>query len=218
LRRRAVIGILGVSATAILSALVLWRSMVNPESLGQFGLIGVFVASLLGHLTVVAKDMFLPMYLSLTSTYHPVALGLAAGTGAALGEVATYVLGWGIAESVGDQRSQTENKIVNWIRRYGLWAVLLVASTPLPDTPIVLIAGSNRLPFRKLLVAELLGKTTLYSVGAVFGGFVFNGLVGVFGGLATSLFTVAVSILFCVGITWERSRELILGWFDSLLH
>jgi membrane protein YqaA with SNARE-associated domain len=210
-------GILGVSATAILSALVLWRSMVNPESLGQFGLIGVFVASLLGHLTVVAKDMFLPMYLSLTSTYHPGALGLAAGTGAALGEVATYVLGWGIAETVGDERSQAENKLADWIRRYGLWAVLLVASTPLPDTPIVLIAGSNRLPFKKLFVAEFLGKTTLYSVGAVFGGFVFNGLVGVFGGLATSLFTVAVSILFCVGITWERSRELILGWFDSLL-
>ena len=217
MRNRAVIGILGVSATAILSALVLWRSMVNPESLGQFGLIGVFVASLLGHLTVVAKDMFLPMYLSLTSTYHPGALGLAAGSGAALGEVATYVLGWGIAETVGDERSQTENRLADWIRRYGLWAVLLVASTPLPDTPIVLIAGSNRLPFKKLLFAELLGKTTLYSVGAVFGGFVFNGLVGVFGGLATSLFTVAVSILFCIGITWERSRELILGWFDRLL-
>lgn len=217
MRRRAVIGILGVSATAVLSALVLWRSMVDPDSLGRLGLIGVFVASLLGHLTVVAKDMFLPMYLSLTSTYHPGALGLAAGTGVALGEVATYILGWGIAESVEDERIKTENRLADWIRRYGLWAVLLVASTLLPDTPIVLIAGSNRLPFKKLLVAELLGKTTLYSVGAAFGGFVFNGLVGVFGSLATSLFTVAVSILFCIGITWERSRELILGWFDSLL-
>jgi membrane protein YqaA with SNARE-associated domain len=218
MRRRAVIGILGVSAMAILSALILWRSMVDPNSLGQLGLIGVFLASLLGHLTVVAKDMFLPMYLSLTSTYHPAALGLAAGTGAALGEVATYVLGWGIAETVGDERSQTENKLADWIRRYGLWAVLLVASTPLPDTPIVLIAGSNRLPIGKLLVAELLGKTTLYSIGAVFGGYVFNGLVGVFGGLATSILTVVVSILFCIGITWSKSRELILGWFDSLLH
>jgi membrane protein YqaA with SNARE-associated domain len=162
--------------------------------------------------------MFLPMYLSLTSTYHPAALGLAAGTGAALGEVATYVLGWGIAETVGDEQSQTENKLAEWIRRYGLWAVLLVASTPLPDTPIVLIAGSNRLPIGKLLVAELLGKTTLYSVGAVFGGYVFNGLVGAFGGLATSILIVVVSILFCVGITWDKSRELIIGWFDSLLH
>jgi membrane protein YqaA with SNARE-associated domain len=218
LRSRAFIGILGVSATAILSALILWRSMVDPNSLGQFGLIGVFLASLLGHLTVVAKDMFLPMYLSLTSTYHPAALGLAAGTGAALGEVATYVLGWGIAETVGDERSQTENKLADWFRRYGLWAVLLVASTPLPDTPIVLIAGSNRLPIGRLLVAELLGKTTLYSVGAVFGGYVFNGLVGAFGGLATSILTVVVSILFCIGITWGKSRELILGWFDSLLR
>ena len=218
MRSRAVIGILGVSTTAILSALILWRSMVDPSSMGKLGLIGVFMASLLGHLTVVAKDMFLPMYLSLTSTYHPAALGLAAGTGAALGEVATYVLGWGIAETVGDGRSQTENKLADWIRRYGLWAVLLVASTPLPDTPIVLIAGSNRLPIGRLLIAELLGKTTLYSVGAIFGGYVFNGLVGVFGGLATSFLLVVVSILFCIGITWSKSRELILGWFDSLIR
>lgn len=217
MRQIAVISILGVSATAFISALVLWLLMVDPSRLVTLGLVGVFSASLFGHLTVVAKDMFIPMYLPLTSIYHPLILGVTAGAGAALGEVTTYLLGWGIAETVRDEQNQKEGRLANWFKSYGLWAVLLVAVTPLPDTPLVLLAGSNRLPFGKLLLAECLGKMTLYSIGAVVGGFVFNGLIGIVGGLAASLITAAASILFCIMIAWGKGREKIFGWLDSLL-
>ena len=176
MRSRAVISIMVVSATAVLSAAILWRLMVDPSSLGQLGLLGVFTASMLSHLTVVGRDMFVPMYLPLTSLYPPVALGAAAGVGAALGEVTTYLLGWGIAESLKENSGNVENRLTRWIKRYGLWAILLVAATPLPDTPIVLIAGSSRLHIGKLFLAECIGKTALYSLGAVVGGAFFTGL------------------------------------------
>jgi membrane protein YqaA with SNARE-associated domain len=217
MRSRAVISILVVSATAVLSATVLWRLMVDPSSLGRMGLVGVFLSSMLSHLTVVGRDMFVPMYLPLTSLYHPVALGAAAGVGAALGEVTTYLLGWGIAESLKDNSGRLENRLAGWIRRYGLWAVLLVAATPLPDTPIVLIAGSSRLHIGKLFLAECLGKTALYSLGAVVGGTVFTGLSDMFGGLAASLIVVSASILFCVLVAWDRGRAILFGWFERLL-
>ncbi len=217
MRSRAVVSILVVSATAVLSAAVLWRLIIDPGSLGQLGLLGVFMSSMLSHLTVVGRDMFVPMYLPLTSLYHPVALGAAAGVGAAFGEVTTYLLGWGIAESLKDNSGHMENRLANWIRRYGLWAILLVAATPLPDTPIVLIAGSSRLHIGKLFLAECVGKTALYSIGAVVGGVFFTMLSDMLGGLAASLIIVSASILFCVLIAWDRGRVLLFGWFERFL-
>lgn len=215
MRRRALISIMAVVFTVAISMIVLWRWTVDPASLGQIGLGSVFIVSLVSHLTIVARDMFVPIYLPLASIYHPLLLGSAAGCGAALGELTTYLLGWGVAESLEDSGGE-ESRLARWIRRYGLWAVLLVSSTPLPDTPIVLLAGSSRLHLGKLLVVEIVGKTALYSLGAVVGGFVFMGLLGAVGGLWASVLMVLGSLVFCVLVTWKRSRDLIFGWFERL--
>ena len=121
-----------------------------------------------------------------------------------------------MAESIEGGQTDDDNRLTRWIKQYGLWAVLLVAVTPLPDTPIVLLAGSNRLPFGKLFLVECVGKTALYSLGAVVGGFVFTGLTSVVGSLIASLLMVVASLIFCVLVTWKRSRNFIFGWFERL--
>lgn len=216
MNRRGWMSILGVVVIALISGALLWRLMVQGEALGRLGLIGVFTASMLSHLTVVARDMFIPLYLPLASVYHPVVLGSAAGTGAAIGEVTTYFLGWGVAESM-EKMSGTEDKIAKWIKKYGLWAVLLVALTPLPDTPIVILAGSRKLPFRRLLAVEVMGKSALYSVGAVVGGAVYGGLESSLGTVVASGLMVVGSLVFCVAVTWKPSRDWIFGWMEKLI-
>ncbi len=217
MRSRAVVSIVAVAVVAVLSGVVLWRWTIDPETLGQFGLGGIFLASMLSHLTVVARDMFIPMFLPLASVYNPLVLGASAGIGAAIGEITTYFLGWGVAETIQENQGE-EDRLTKWIRRYGLWAVLLVAVTPLPDTPIILLAGSNKLPFGKLFVVECIGKTALYSVGGGVGGVVFTGLRGAVGGIAASALMVAGSLLFCILVTWKKSRDLIFGWFERLFR
>jgi len=217
MKRRAVVSILIVSVMAALSGTVLWLLMVDPNNLRELGLMGVFIASMLSHLTVVGRNIFLPMYLPLASLYHPLVIGGTAGVGAGLGEVTTYALGWSIAESLKDKSGYVESRLAGWIRRYGLWAILLVASTPLPDTPLVLIAGSNKLHLGKLFLVECIGKTTLYSVGAVVGGTLFIGLSDLMGNLAASLMVVFASIVFCVLVMWERGRALLFGWLERFL-
>jgi membrane protein YqaA with SNARE-associated domain len=215
LRKKAVVSILAVVAVAVLSGVVLWRWSTDPDQLGQFGLGGIFLASMLSHLTIVARDMFIPMFLPLATVYHPLVLGASAGIGAAIGELTTYLLGWGVAESIQEGQSD-DNRLARWIRKYGLWAVLLVAVTPLPDTPIILLAGSSKLPFKKLFLVECVGKTTLYSIGAVVGGVVFTELTGAFGTIAASALMVIGSLVFCVLVSWKKSRNLIFGWFERL--
>ena len=216
MKRRAIYSILGVIVVALISGWLLWKLMIQGDSLGQLGLIGVGIAAMLSHLTVVARDMFVPLFLPLASVYHPVILGTAAGTGAAIGEVTTYFLGWGVAESL-EPLSESEDRIARWINKYGLWAVLMVALTPLPDTPIVILAGSRKLPFTKLAVVEIIGKSTLYSVGALMGGLVYSGLENTIGTVLASALMVIGSLIFSIAVTWKPTRDLIFGWMEKLV-
>lgn len=216
MKRKAALSILGVITVAAISGGLLWKLMVQGDSLGQLGLIGVLIAAMLSHLTVVARDMFIPLFLPLASVYHPIILGTAAGTGAAIGEVTTYFLGWGVAESL-EEMSDDEDRIARWINKYGLWAVLLVALTPLPDTPIVILAGSRKLPFGKLAVVEVVGKSILYSVGAVMGGMVYGGLENTLGTVVASALMVIGSLIFSIAVTWKPSRDWIFGWMEKLV-
>jgi membrane protein YqaA with SNARE-associated domain len=216
LKRQAIFSIIGVVIVALISGSLLWRLMIRGDNLGRLGLLGVLLAAMLSHLTIVARDMFFPLFLPLASIYHPVVLGAAAGTGAAIGEVTTYFLGWGIAESI-DHPTESEDRIARWINKYGLWAVLLVALTPLPDTPIVILAGSRKLPFGKLTIVEILGKSTLYSVAALMGGLVYSGLEDTVGTVIASIFIVVASLVFSIVVTWKPSRDLIFGWMEKLV-
>ena len=74
LKRQAVISIIGVITVALLSGGLLYRLMIQGDSLGNLGLIGVLIAAMLSHLTVVARDMFLPLFLPLASVYNPIIL------------------------------------------------------------------------------------------------------------------------------------------------
>lgn len=216
LKRQAIFSVIGVVIVALISGSLLWRLMIRGDNLGSLGLLGVFLAAMLSHLTIVARDMFIPLFLPLASIYHPVVLGAAAGTGAAIGEVTTYFLGWGIAESI-DHSTESEDRIARWINKYGLWAILLVALTPLPDTPIVILAGSRKLPFSKLAIVEILGKSTLYSVAALMGGLVYSGLEDTVGTVIASIFIVVASLVFSIAVTWKPSRDLIFGWMEKLV-
>ncbi len=216
MRKQAIVSFIGVISVAVISFLLLWRLMIQGNSLNQLGLIGVFIASMLSHLTVVARDMFIPLFLPLASVYHPITLGTCAGTGAAIGEVTTYFLGWGVAESI-NPPSKTEDKIAKWINKYGLWAVLLVAITPLPDTPIVILAGSRKLPFTKLALAEIIGKSTLYSIAALMGGIIYNNLEDTVGTIIASSLLVIGSLIFSIAVTWKPSRDKIFNYIENLI-
>jgi membrane protein YqaA with SNARE-associated domain len=216
LKTKAVVSVLGVSATAIISGLLLWGMLFGGEDITSLGLGGIFLASMLSHLTMVARDLFVPLFIPLTALYHPVLLGFSAGVGGAIGDVSAYALGWGVSESL-EGKNKTEDLVDRWVSKYGLWAILVVAATPLPDLPIVMLAGSRRLPLKKLLVIEAAGKTALYSVGAFFGGRVFEVLIGAVGSLTASALLVVASIAFTFLITWGPSRDYIFGLIEKFV-
>lgn len=217
MNKRAILTIGGVAATALVSGYLLLLLFTDSSRLEAMGLGGIFAASMLSHATMVARDIFVPAFLALTPFYHPIILGTCAGLGGAVGDVIPYLLGLGVAETVEKTGSKSEALVDKWIKKYGLWAVLVVAMTPLPDLPVVMLAGTRRLPLTKLLALEAVGKTVLYSVGAYVGGWVFELLIGAVGSWLASVGIVVGSIVFSVALTWPPSRDWLFGILDSLI-
>ncbi|MGQ9679371.1 MAG: VTT domain-containing protein [Candidatus Bathyarchaeia archaeon] len=215
-RVRACISILIVVSVAIISGIVLWKTMIDEASLGELGLVGVFLSAIFSHMTIIARDFFMPLFLTLTNVYNPILIGVVTGWGGAIGDVTAYFLGWGVSEAVIEDYK--EDRLSRWIKKYGLWVILLFSITPLPDTPIVILAGSNRLSFKKLLIAQGVGKMMLYSLGAIIGGLLYTELIISFGKIYASVLIVALSVIFCALLSWKKSREKILRGLEGLIH
>jgi membrane protein YqaA with SNARE-associated domain len=216
MRKRAIVNITAVILTAVISAIILYQTLFAGHLLQEAGLLGIFLASMFSHLTVIGRDMFVPAFINLMKYYNPVVLGFSAGLGAAIGEVTTYYWGMGIQEAF---KEDSQSQIVKrWIGKYGFVAILLVAASPLPDTPIVLLAGTTRFPFRKFLIIQMIGKTTYYSLGAVVGGAIFQGLSSFMEEWVLSAVVLAGSIVLCVMASWSKSREWILRLLRKILH
>ncbi|MBS7620285.1 VTT domain-containing protein [Candidatus Bathyarchaeota archaeon] len=212
---RGYIGIVGAFSVATISSIVLWKTVIDDSSLGEFGLLGVFLAAVFSHTTIVLKDLFMPLFLSLTRVYNPILIGIVTGWGGAIGDAAAYFLGWGVSEAV-DGRDR-EDRLSLWIKKYGLWAILLFSITPIPDTPIVILAGSNRISFKKILIIQGIGKMILYSMGAVVGGLLYTELIASVGRIYASVLIVALSLLLCILLSWKKSREKILAELEKLI-
>jgi len=201
---KALIILFGVIIVASLSLLILYGNLLNIGSLTNYGLIGVFLAALFSHLTVIARGLFIPVFLALTELYNPLILGLAAGLGGAIGELTAYYWGLGIKEAL---TSSKLSNIPKWVENYGLIVILFFAASPLPDTPIILLAGSLSFPLWKMLLVQIIGKTTLYSFGAIVGGLIFMELSSVVEEIIVSTIILVASIILCIAVSWSKSRE-----------
>jgi len=208
-RVKDLLSLLGVAAAAVLSALILLGTLSSNALLGDYGLIGIFVMALLSHLTIIARGLFLPAFLSLTQIYNPLTLGLAAGLGGGIGEMITYCWGLGIKKTL-TSINEHADPLPKWAERYGLIVALLFASSPLPDTPIMLLAGALRFPPHKILMIQLAGKTILYSIGASIGGFIFMELKSATEDITASIIVLIASVTLTIIISWSRSREKIM--------
>ena len=214
--RKALTNISAAVITAALSGVILYETFFAGSLLREAGLTGLFLASMFSHLTVIGRGLFLPAFVQLTRDYSPAILGFSAGLGAAIGEVTAYYWGLGIREAFAEENNNSA--VARWVEKYGLLAVLLVAASPLPDTPIALLAGTARFPFRKFLIVQAVGKITFYSLGAAVGGSIFAHLGSFMDELILSTFIMIASILLCIVVSWSKSRDRLLQLLGRVLR
>lgn len=168
----------------------------------------MFLASFIGHFSIILKDiLFIPIFLSVSNFWDPLSLGLVGGLGGGLGELGAYLVGRGVGKFTVNK--QNESTIPSWVKKLGLFSVLISSITPIPDTPVLMLLGSVHFPILAVLALELVGKTFLYTSMAVAGGILYSNVSGILPAPWDSVIIASISLGLSVIITWKRTRTRI---------
>lgn len=145
-----------VAAIGITLGVFIFRE--HLQRLQALGYLGAFLGQLIGNATLILPVPGLLFVYLLGGTLNPLIVGLVAGPGAAIGEMTGYAAGYGGSALIDDNKLYA--RIADWLDRYGLIPIVLLAAIPNPAFDMAgMVAGSLRLPWWKFLLAAWLGKT-----------------------------------------------------------
>lgn len=127
------------------------------QSLESLGYPGIFLLSLLSNATIIVPLPGVIITSAMAMVFNPFWVAIAAGLGAALGELSGYLAG--VAGQVVLQDSENLRKLSGWITRHGEWAILFLALVPNPLFDMAgILAGSSSMPVAKFLFFCAVGK------------------------------------------------------------
>jgi uncharacterized membrane protein YdjX (TVP38/TMEM64 family) len=148
-----------ILALAAVIAITLFVFSIRDRAteLQAYGYPGIFVLSLLANSTVILPAPGIALTYAFGAVFHPVGVALAAGSGAALGELTGYLAGFsgqGVVDDI-----PMYDRITAWTQHYGGWIILLLAFIPNPFFDIAgAAAGALKMRVDRFLFWALIGK------------------------------------------------------------
>jgi uncharacterized membrane protein YdjX (TVP38/TMEM64 family) len=147
-----------LSLVAVVAISVYIFSIRNQvEALQAYGYPVIFLLSILANATVLLPAPGVALTFTFGAVFHPLGVAIAAGLGAALGELTGYVAGFsgrGLVEG-----GETYARIERWTDRFGSLTILALAFVPNPLFDLAgAAAGAIGMPLGKFLFWACIGK------------------------------------------------------------
>lgn len=135
------------------------------DDFAAFGYPGIFVIALLANATVLLPAPGVAIIYAMGAIFNPFGVGLAAGTGGAIGELSGYLAGFSGQAVI--ERTDIYDRIKPWVKKYGGWAILVLSAIPNPFFDVAgIAAGMAKMPVRTFLFFVWIGqliKMTLFA-------------------------------------------------------
>jgi len=110
--------------------------------------------------------------------FNPVFVALAAGTGGAIGELSGYMAGFSGQAIV--ENTQTYNRVLPWVEKYGSWTILVLSAIPNPFFDLAgIAAGVAKIPIWKFLLFCWVGQILKMALFAFAGAYSIDWITGV---------------------------------------
>jgi membrane protein YqaA with SNARE-associated domain len=133
----------------------------QATQLAKYGYPGIFLLSILANATILLPAPGILFVFAMGAVFNPLAVAFVAGAGAAIGELAGYLLGYsgrGIAE-----RADIYDRILGWMQRnktLSYLVIFILAFIPNPFFDLAgLAAGTLKIPVLVFLFFTFCGKT-----------------------------------------------------------
>jgi membrane protein YqaA with SNARE-associated domain len=150
-----------VFVLALTCLLVIYRNEV--VKLQGYGYPGIFLFSILANATIIIPMPGVLFTSAMGAIFNPWWVALAAGSGAAIGELSGYLAGLSGRELIA--RNKTSDRVEYWVKRYGGLALI---PNPLFDMAGI-TAGALKMPVQKFLLFLWLGKVLKMLIFALLG-------------------------------------------------
>jgi len=156
---------LGVNLLRLLALIVVVAISVyifsirdQAEQLAKYGYPGIFLLSFLAYATVLLPAPGVAVVFSMGSVFNPLGVALAAGAGAALGEISGYLAGFSGQAVI--ERADMYQRLSGWMQKNGPLTVLLLSAIPNPFFDLAgAVAGALKMPIYKFLFWAWIGET-----------------------------------------------------------
>lgn len=149
----------------MIEGFILWvQAFVEVYGIGGTFLISVLesfifpvpTATIIAPVTAMGTDPFL--------------VTVVATIGSVLGAVVGYVLGMKLGLPVAERLFKKHiPRVEKWYDRWGAWAVLIAAFSPIPFKVFTWTSGIFGLNFRKFLLASIIGRFVQFAIAAYVG-------------------------------------------------
>ncbi len=151
----------------------LYLNREKVRELEALGYPGIFLVSLLANATLILPVPGVLFTSAMGAVFNPFWVAIAAGTGAALGELSGYLAGFsgqGIVE-----RTQWSERFERWMRKYGPITILVLSFVPNPLFDVAgITAGILKMPLWQFLLFSWIGKVLKMLLFSYGGSFVLN--------------------------------------------
>jgi membrane protein DedA with SNARE-associated domain len=194
-KKEIYLGVLAIVFTIVLCVAAIYykNDLMNIDYMAGYGLLGLLIISFIASSTFSITAVPLPFWLlvlalpsvisSQWGILAPVWVGLTTAVGIALGQLLTFMIGYGsrsLSERVTAKfNNRYYNRAMDWARRHGSWAVFIMSAIFNPiHLPMTLAIAALRYPPYKFFFYSFLGA----SVKSLFIAFCgYFGLTSLFG-------------------------------------
>ena len=170
---RGVVLLLVIALTVVL---VIYRDKI--QMLQAYGYPGIFLFSILANATILIPIPGVVFTSAMGAVFNPFWVSVAAGAGAALGELSGYLAGFSGQAVV--ENSERYKRVVQWMEKYGDITILVLAFIPNPLFDLAgMVAGILKMPVWKFLIYCVIGKILKMMMFAYAGNWVMGLLDGI---------------------------------------
>ena len=150
LRIVAILAVIGVT-------LYTYTIRDRVEEFQAFGYPGIFVIALLANATILLPAPGAAIIYAMGAVFNPWLVGLAAGSGGAIGELSGYLAGFSGQAMI--ERTDIYDRTKPWVEKYGGWAILVLSAIPNPLFDVAgVAAGIAKMPIQTFLFFVWIGQ------------------------------------------------------------
>ena len=141
------------------------------QRLENFGYLGIFLVSIAANATIIVPVPGLAITTSMGAVFNPIGVAVAAGLGAAIGELTGYAVGKTGSSFISDKNFYL--RLLDWMRNHPKWSfavIIVMAFIPNPLMDVTgMVCGALAIPAWKYLAGCAIGKTLKMLIFALAG-------------------------------------------------